>query len=137
MSRAVKSRACTERGTMSADKTRILVVEDEVMIAMLLEDMLTDLGHEVVGPATRIEDGLALAERERLDVAVLDINLNGVRSTPIADLLSRRGIPFVVATGYGSDGMDDPGDARHILKKPFTPEDLDSAINQVITTARG
>src|SRR4051812_47084600 len=107
---------------------RILVVEDEVMIAMLMEDMLTDLGYEVVGPAMRLEDGLALATTADLDMAVLDVNLNGRRSTPIAEVLTSRGVPFVFATGYGSAGVDESHGARHVLKKPFSPDDLDVAI---------
>jgi CheY-like chemotaxis protein len=113
-------------------KRRILVVEDEVMIAMLLEDMLADLGYEVVGPANRLEDGLALAHAADVDLAVLDVNLNGMLSTPIAQVLTQRGIPFVIATGYGSGGLDDPGDAQHVLKKPFTPDDLGRIISRVI-----
>jgi len=111
---------------------RILVVEDEVMIAMLMEDMLTDLGYEVVGPATRLDEALRLADSADLDMAVLDVNLNGQRSTPIADLLSNRGVPFVFATGYGSTGVEESYGTRHILKKPFSPEDLETAIASVM-----
>ena len=118
--------------TETTTPRRVLVVEDEVMIAMLLEDMLADLGHEVVGPATRLEDGLELANSAEFDMAVLDVNLNGMHSRPIADILIRRGVPFVLATGYGNSGSDDVGDARHILKKPFTPEDLGLAIARLM-----
>lgn len=111
---------------------RILVVEDEVMIAMLLEDMLTELGYEVVGPAMRFEDGLELAGSADLDMAVLDVNLNGRRSTPIADVLRSCGVPFVFATGYGSGGVDASYGASHVLKKPFSPGDLDVALASVM-----
>jgi CheY-like chemotaxis protein len=111
---------------------RVLVVEDEVMIAMLMEDMLTDLGYEVVGPAMRLEEGIELATTAQLDMAVLDVNLNGQRSTPIAEILAERGVPFVFATGYGSTGVDEPHNARHVLKKPFSPDDLDVAIARMI-----
>jgi CheY-like chemotaxis protein len=113
-------------------KRRILVVEDEVMISMLLEDMLVELGYEVVGPAAKLEDGLALASTAAFDLAVLDVNLNGQRSSPIAQVLSARGIPFVLATGYGADGLEDGVEATDILKKPFTPDDLASVIGRVI-----
>lgn len=118
--------------TDTTTSRRILVVEDEVMIAMLMEDMLVDLGHQVVGPATRLEDGLELANSAEFDIAVLDVNLNGVHSRPIADVLVRRGVPFLLATGYGSGAGDDLGEARHVLKKPFTPEDLGQAIARVM-----
>ena len=73
-----------------------------MMVAMLVEDMLVDMGFDVVGPAYRLSDGLRLAEREQIDMAILDVNLNGARSFPIAAVLVDRGIPFVFATGYGS-----------------------------------
>jgi CheY-like chemotaxis protein len=113
-------------------RRRILIVEDEVMIAMLMEDMLTDLGYEVVGPAMRLEEGLELATSAALDMAVLDVNLNGQRSTPIAEVLAMRGVPFVFATGYGSGGIDETRAAKHVLRKPFTPDDLDLAIASVM-----
>jgi CheY-like chemotaxis protein len=118
--------------TPSTPARRILVVEDEVMIAMLLEDMLSDLGHEVVGPATRLEDGLALAADAEFDMAVLDVNLNGVHSRPIADVLVKRGVPFVLATGYGANAEDDIAEAQRILKKPFTPEDLGAVLRELL-----
>jgi CheY-like chemotaxis protein len=125
----------TSVGVTMTDKPssrRILVVEDEVMIAMLMEDMLADLGHEVVGPATKLEDGIELATSAEFDMAVLDVNLNGRHSRPIADILVQRGVPFVLATGYGTTGGEDVTQARHILKKPFTPEDLNIAIERVM-----
>jgi CheY-like chemotaxis protein len=118
--------------TETTPARRILIVEDEVMIAMLLEDMLADLGHEVVGPATRLEDGLALASTADFDMAVLDVNLNGVHSRPIADVLVRRGVPFVLATGYGAGAEEDIGEAQRVLKKPFTPEDLGQVLSELL-----
>jgi DNA-binding response OmpR family regulator len=116
---------------------RILVVEDEVMIAMLMEDMLADLGHVVVGPATRLEEGLELASNADFDMAVLDVNLNGRHSRPIADILNRRGLPFLLATGYGTAEPDaiEGLSTDHILKKPFTPEDLSIAIARILPAA--
>lgn len=108
---------------------RILVVEDEVVIALMVEDYLLELGAVVVGPAFRIRDGLVLAERETLDAAVLDVNMHGARSDPIADLLHSRAIPFVLTTGYG-----DVERARGVpvLDKPFTPEGLGAALKQAM-----
>jgi CheY-like chemotaxis protein len=85
-----------------ADRKRVLVVEDEMTIALLIEDMLTDLGHEVVGLAMRLPQAMELAATAIVDLAILDVNLDGRMSFPVADLLSARGVPFVFATGYGS-----------------------------------
>lgn len=89
-------------------KLRILVVEDEMTIALMIEDMLTDLGHDVVELAMRLPRALAAARNETFDFAILDVNLDGHRSSPVAEVLIERGIPFVFATGYGSDGIDPP-----------------------------
>jgi len=86
---------------------RVLVVEDEVLVAWLLEDMLADLGCAVVGPAVSVKQALAMIDAEAIDVAVLDVNLNGQLSYPIADALAARGVPFVFSTGYDKDRMLD------------------------------
>ena len=88
-------------------KHRILVVEDEAMVSMLLEDMVLDCGCEIIGPVARFEEALALAQAAEFDVAVLDLNLNGTLSYPIAEIIRGRGIPVIFATGYGSDGLRD------------------------------
>lgn len=103
---------------------RILVVEDEMMVAMLLEDMLTDLGCKIVGPAGRIEDALCMARDERIDAAVLDVNLNGRETFPVADILRRRGIPFLFATGYGAGGLVERMRDAPALQKPFHDREL-------------
>ena len=86
---------------------RVLIVEDEVLLAMYLEDLLTELGHEVVGQATRIDEAMELARESDIDFAFLDINVVGTKSFPIADILRQRGIPFAFATGYGAEGFVD------------------------------
>lgn len=102
----------------------ILIVEDEPLVAMLLEDMLGELGVAVVGPATHLEDGLRLAQDGGFDAAILDINLGGNRSFAIADELDRRGIRFSFATGYGNAGVE--GRYQHIplLTKPYMADDV-------------
>src|SRR4051794_22900016 len=80
---------------------RVLVVEDEMIVAWLLQDMLADLGCAVVGPAARVSQALAMIDAEAIDAAVLDVNLNGQKSYPVADALAARGMPFVFSTGYG------------------------------------
>ena len=103
---------------------RVLVVEDEAMVAMMLEDMLIDLGCEIVGPAASLQAGLKLARSGSFDAAVLDVNLAGEKAFPIADVLAERGIPFVYATGYGRAGLRSEDDARVVVQKPYSLQDL-------------
>lgn len=107
---------------------RILVVEDEMTIALLLEDMLQDLGHQVAGMAMRLPQGLEMARGLDLDLGILDINLDGRRSFPVADVLAERGVPILFASGYGAPGLDAPYEGRPILQKPFQAQDLKAAI---------
>ena len=104
---------------------RVLLVEDEALIAMLIEDQLTELGFEVVGPAATASQAIALCEDGDIDGAVLDINLGGgQRSDPIAEHLSEQGIPFVFVTGYGQAGVDARFADAGVLQKPFTVPQL-------------
>lgn len=109
---------------------RILVVEDEALLAMMIEDMLTEAGYEVVGPAPRLEDALELARNAAFDIAILDMNLAGVSSIPVADVLRSRGIPYVFATGYGSRAETGDHDVVTV-SKPFTIDDLGRAFERV------
>ncbi len=103
---------------------RILVVEDEMIIAFMIEDMLLDLGHEVVSVAMRLPDALKAATNLDFDLALLDVNLDGHQSFPVAEILTARGIPFAFATGYGFAGIEQPFKSRPVLVKPFLPTDL-------------
>ena len=119
---------------------RILIVEDEAMIALLIQDVLEEIGSVIVGPASRIPAALDLIAAEAVDLAVLDLNLAGQPVYPVADALMARGIPFVFLTGYRSDGIDrryahipalqkpiDPGALRHIFtSKKCDPHGLAS-----------
>lgn len=107
---------------------RILVVEDESMIAMLLEDLLADLGYTVVSIAATIDAALAALEENRIDLAMVDVNLGGVMSFPVADALKRRGIPFLFTTGYGQTGLSEPYAAEPVLQKPFRSIELKEAL---------
>lgn len=111
---------------------RVLVVEDEVIVAMQLEDLLLDMGCDVIGPACRIEDALELAESENLDAAVLDVNINGRSVCPVAERLHARGVPVVYATGYGKAGCKDLPEGP-VLQKPYLPADLASALKTITT----
>jgi CheY-like chemotaxis protein len=103
---------------------KILVVEDEMMVAMLIEDMLGDLGCETVGPVGRLEEALSMAEQCSVDAAVLDVNLNGRETYPVAEALQRRGIPFIFATGYGAAGLSQRFRDAPTLQKPFQEREL-------------
>ena len=110
---------------------RILVVEDELMIRMLLEDMLGELGYTVAAEAARIEEALEAAKNADFDIAILDVDLNGQPISPVADALVARGMPFVFATGYGERGLPEPYRDRPTLKKPFQMDGL----KQMLQTA--
>jgi CheY-like chemotaxis protein len=107
---------------------RILVVEDEMMIRMLLEGMLDDLGHTVAAEAGGIDEAIALAKKGDFDVALLDVNLNGRPITPVVEILVKRGVPFVFASGYGQSGVPEAYRGSPTLQKPFQVEALAKAI---------
>ena len=111
---------------------RILVVEDELMIRMLLEDMLGELGYTVAAEAARIDEALEAAQTADFDIAILDVNLNGQPISPVADALVARGMPFVFATGYGERGLPEPYRNHPALQKPFQAEQLKSALDTLL-----
>ena len=98
---------------------RVLLVEDELLVAMNVEAMLDALGCVVVAAAARVDEALRVVEREALDAAVLDVSLDGQPSFPVADALAARGVPFVFATGYGASGLREDLRDRPALQKPF------------------
>ncbi len=110
---------------------RVLVVEDEPVVAMCLEDMLETLGYLTIGPASRLSEGLALAECACFDAAILDINLGGERSTTIAETLRDRGVPFAFASGYGSppEGF---GEEVPMIEKPYREGEVRAALGLLL-----
>ena len=116
---------------------RVLIVEDETMVSMLLEVMLEELGYEVVGPAPGLDKALALAQETVFDVAILDVNLNGRETYPVANVLRERGIPFVFASGYGERGIAESFRGSPVLSKPFQIDDLDRAVAAVLQRRSG
>lgn len=110
---------------------RVLIVEDDVLLALDLADMLHILGYEIAGQASRIDLAMTLAREGVIDFAVLDVNLAGTRSFPVADILRQRDIPFAFATGYGAEGLS--ADYRDVprLEKPYAQDDLEQAIAEV------
>ncbi|HEX9932972.1 MAG TPA: response regulator [Allosphingosinicella sp.] len=112
---------------MSGGRTRVLLVEDEPIIAMTAEDMLDALGCDVVASASTLEEALAASERGGFDVAMLDINLNGVTSLPVADRLKEAGTPFIFTTGYGAGVCGGHTDVP-LVAKPYRIIDLQAAL---------
>ena len=110
---------------------RVLVVEDEMMVSMLIEDMLSDMGCTVVGPASRLDEATELARAGGIDCAVLDVNLGGQPIFPVADLLRERGCPFAFATGYGDAGLREADRGTPVLQKPFREGDLARVLGEL------
>ncbi len=113
-------------------RCRVLVVEDEAMIAMLVEDMVLDFGSEVIGPIANTDDAINFARSAELDAAILDINVGGSPIFPVADILSERGVPVIFATGYGSKGLPSRFHSRPTLPKPFSYQCLAEALRAAL-----
>ena len=115
-------------------KRRVLIVEDEPIVSMSLEMILEMAGFEVAGVATTLQEALAKVEQPRFDVAVVDVNLRGVFSGPVAEALQKAGIPFVVVTGYDHERYRDkfPADTR-FLQKPYRGEALTEALHAAMS----
>ena len=107
---------------------RVLVVEDELLIAMMIEDALTDLGCEIVGPASTLDSAMKLAVEEDLHAAFLDITIRGGSVFPVAELLMKKGVPFVFSSGYGDWALPDAFKGQRRLTKPFTGVELEDMI---------
>jgi CheY-like chemotaxis protein len=103
---------------------RVLVVEDEMLIFLMIEGMLEDLGFAAVTAAATIDQALGLIDTQAFDVAMLDLNLQGQKSYPIADRLAARGVPFLFSTGYGDHGLQEGYGDRPVLNKPFQQQEL-------------
>jgi CheY-like chemotaxis protein len=111
---------------------RVLVVEDELMIRMLLADMLEELGYAIAAEAGRLDEALEAAKTAEFDLAILDVNLNNEPVLPVADALVARGLPFVFATGYGEHGLPEPYRDRPALKKPFQVDGLERMLRRAL-----
>jgi CheY-like chemotaxis protein len=111
---------------------RVLLVEDESLIVMLVEDALTDFGCEIAGVASRFDDAVKKARVLDFDIAILDVNLNGLRTFPIAEIIRGRGIAFVFATGYGAMSIPEGLNAVPVLQKPFAAPELERALRTAL-----
>jgi CheY-like chemotaxis protein len=114
---------------------KVLVVEDETIVAMLLEQMLEELGCRVVGVAGQVSIATELARTADVDVAILDMNLGGQSVDPVAEALADRPAPFVFASGYGEDGLTPRWRGRPVLTKPFRLEQLRQTLEAAVAAA--
>lgn len=127
----------SEAGPASLTGLRVLVVEDEALVSMLLEDMLADHGCEVAATASQLRQAMDLVADGTLafDAAILDVNLGGEPIFPLAEKLAERGAPFIFATGYGAGGLPESWRDRPTLQKPFSHRDVGAAL--AAATGRG
>ena len=118
----------------SAGTPRILVVEDEYLIRMLLEDMLEELGYAVAAAVGTIAEAREIATDGEFNAAILDVNLDGQEIYPIADILAKRALPFVFVTGYGERSLPEPYRGRPALQKPFQAEQLKRTLAELVSS---
>ena len=114
---------------------RVLVVEDESLVAMLLETMLEDLGCVTVGPVASVDEALGVAAGGDIDAALLDVNVAGTPVFPVAEALEARGIPLVFSTGYGEGGLPEQWRGRPTVQKPFTEAVIRDALMKALGVA--
>ena len=114
------------------ESKRVLVVEDELMVAMGLEMALADAGYEIAGPFGRLEQALEAAATEDVDCALLDVNVRGADVYPVADILAARRIPFAFVTGYGRNSLPPGRATATVLAKPFKMENLLAVVRSML-----
>jgi CheY-like chemotaxis protein len=113
---------------MSLEGVRVLVIEDESPIALMIEDMLQDMGCAIAGSAATVDDALGCVEAGGLDFALLDVNLGGTSAEAVADALIKAAVPFAFASGYGRAGVPAHLQDRPVIRKPFTGADLEKVL---------
>ncbi len=111
-------------------RPRILIVEDETFIAVMLADMLEELGYDVAASASQISQAKDFLAAEKVDLALLDVNLGNEKIDSVADLLAERACPFIFTTGYGRAGIPVAHATRSVLQKPFNISDLAAALDK-------
>jgi CheY-like chemotaxis protein len=120
----------TDVSPEKSTRPRVLIVEDEIVVALFLEDVLDEFGYQVAGVVTQLDD--AMAREPDYDLAVLDVHINGRSIFDFADQLAGRGIPFVFATGYGERGIPERHRCSPVLQKPFQPDDLKRILEDIM-----
>lgn len=116
---------------------KVLIIEDEAVISMMLEAWLADMGHEVVGPASTIQRARILVESAECEAALLDVSLNDALGYEMADILRQRGIPFAWGTGYNRRDIKPEYQDEIVLNKPYSPEAFGEAISALLATGTG
>ena len=116
-------------------KLRVLIVEDEIVVALFLEDVLDEFGYQVAGVVTQLDD--AMLREPDYDIAVLDVHINGRNVFDFADVLARRGVPYVFATGYGERAIPERHRCSPVLQKPFQPDELKRVLADIASPWRG
>lgn len=112
-------------------RVRWLIVEDEFLVAVLIEEALSELGLSPIGPANKVAKALQLIDSEAPDAAFLDVNLGGQEVYPVADELTARGIPFIFLTGYGASGLRPEYRKYPVMQKPFSIEQIQAMIKKL------
>ncbi len=120
----------------SLEGKRILVVEDEMLVALLIEDMLADLGCVILGPFNTVAKALSAATTEGFDLALLDVNIAGEKVYPVADALTARHIPFLFLSGYGETAIPADHPNWRVCSKPFRGRELTDMLSETLGTAR-
>jgi CheY-like chemotaxis protein len=115
----------------SGDK-RVLLVEDEPLVSMMLADMLSAFGHKVDGPYSRFSDAILAAKTGNLQAGILDVNLGGEKTYAVADILTNRKIPFAFVTGYGPDSIVSAFSHAPVLQKPIEAAKLHALLQQIV-----
>jgi CheY-like chemotaxis protein len=111
---------------------RVLVVEDELLVSMVIEEILADVGCQIIGPFTNLPDALAAARKGGFDLALLDVNLRGEKVYPVAEILAKQGVPFMLLTGYGKDAIPSGHPEWRACPKPFTAAELTRALSGML-----
>ena len=114
----------------------ILLVEDEPLVRMMLVDLIQEIGHRVMVEAGNLDDAYLLAKREEYDLAIIDINLNGMNAGPVAEAVAGRGLPFLFLSGYGSKSIPAKFKGAPWLPKPCSPDTLKQKINSILPTEK-
>ncbi|HYM99147.1 MAG TPA: response regulator [Aestuariivirgaceae bacterium] len=118
--------------TATTKKLRFLLIEDEALILLNLKSALKDLGWEVSGTAAKIDAAMKVARTGSFDAAIIDINLDGSMTYPVADILRERAIPFAFTTGYGRTAIDNAYSEIPILQKPFSHDQLKNVVSRLL-----
>jgi CheY-like chemotaxis protein len=121
--------------TAAGPRLRVFIVEDETIVAMLIEEFVRELGWEVAGLAASVEAALAALERTDADVVILDVNLQGTKSFPVAEFLQARRLPFAFATAYGRPGLEGRFENVPLVRKPYGQADLARVVGEALSAS--